>query len=168
MCLLKPTRISNELSSRPPVLPLAALHRSTLSAYSDLGLSHSRSHRAEAKNKKADHELMTKEQEIASLQHKISTLEADLEKSETIIRESKSAKDDGETTRGVNENLTRKIALLEGELETAETNLRETTDKYVRSCLLDRFSSQSLFDRVSIRTGETDDERVLPHSGSDK
>lgn len=72
---------------------------------------------------------MTKDQENASLQHKIATLEADLERAETTITESKSAKDDGETHRSVNENLNRKIALLEGELDVAEKSLRETTDK---------------------------------------
>lgn len=74
---------------------------------------------------------MTKDQEIASLQHKNSTLEAALEKAETTITESKSAKDDAETHRRVNEDLNRKIALLESELDTAEKSLRETTDKYV-------------------------------------
>lgn len=76
---------------------------------------------------------MTKDQEIASLSHKISTLESDLEKAEQAITEGKSAKDDGETHRSVNENLNRKIALLEGELDAAEKSLRETTDKYVVS-----------------------------------
>lgn len=72
---------------------------------------------------------MTKEQEIASLQHKMANVEADLEKAEQKILDAKSAKDDEETSKSVNDNLNRKIALLESELDNAEKQLRETTDK---------------------------------------
>lgn len=72
---------------------------------------------------------MTKDQEIVSLQHKIQNLEADLEKAEQKIIDAKSAKDDEETHKTVNDSLNRKIALLESELDNAEKQLRETTDK---------------------------------------
>jgi tropomyosin len=72
---------------------------------------------------------MTKDQEIVSLSHKISNLEADLDTAEQKILESKSAKDDEESHKSVNDSLNRKIALLESELDNSEKQLRETTDK---------------------------------------
>ena len=72
---------------------------------------------------------MTKEQEIVSLQHKISNLESELDKAELKITASKSAKEGEEEHKSVNEALNRKIALLESELDNAEKQLRETTDK---------------------------------------
>lgn len=74
---------------------------------------------------------MTKDQELASLNHKVSVLEADLDKAESKLADAKVAKDEEETNRSANENLNRKIALLESELDTAEKNLRDTTDKCV-------------------------------------
>ena len=74
---------------------------------------------------------MTKEQEIVSLQHKISNLESELDKAELKITASKSAKEGEEEHKSVNEALNRKIALLESELDNAEKQLRETTDKWV-------------------------------------
>jgi tropomyosin len=72
---------------------------------------------------------MTKDQEIVSLQHKISTLESSLDKAELALGESKGAKDEGENHKTLNDTLGRKIALLEEELEDAEKKVRETTDK---------------------------------------
>lgn len=72
---------------------------------------------------------MTKDQAIASLEHKIANVEADLEKAEQNIVDAKSAKDEGESHKSVNDSLNRKIALLESELDNAEKQLRETTDK---------------------------------------
>lgn len=72
---------------------------------------------------------MTKDQEIASLQHKVANLEADLERTEAKLAEGKSAAEDTETHKSTNETLSRKIALLEGELDNSEKQLRETTDK---------------------------------------
>ena len=72
---------------------------------------------------------MQKEQEIASLQHKLTTAEDSLEKLEGSLKEHKSAKEESSATKDTNENLSRKIALLEEELDNAEKNLRETTEK---------------------------------------
>ncbi|KAL7009829.1 tropomyosin-2 [Cystobasidiomycetes sp. EMM_F5] len=88
-----------------------------------------RAEEAEAKVKKLDHDILTKDQEIQSLQHKLSVAEADLEKLESSLKEHKSAKEEAGQHRDTNESLTRKISLLEEELDTAEKNLRETTDK---------------------------------------
>lgn len=74
---------------------------------------------------------MNKDQELISLQHKVSNLEADLDAAEKKITDAKTAREEDETNRSTNENLNRKIALLESELDNAEKNLRETTDKFV-------------------------------------
>lgn len=74
---------------------------------------------------------MVKDQEIASLQHKLGNAEGELEKLEGSLKEHKSAKEESSATKDTNENLGRKIALLEEELDNAEKNLRETTDKCV-------------------------------------
>lgn len=72
---------------------------------------------------------MTRDQEILSLTHRGSNLEADVERAEARLLESKNAKEDGESHKSQNDTLMRKIALLEGELDAAEKALRETTDK---------------------------------------
>lgn len=74
---------------------------------------------------------MTKDQEIVSLQHKASNLEADLDKAEQSAAEHKAARDDGEQHKVNNDALNRKIALLESELDNSERQLREVTDKCV-------------------------------------
>ena len=90
-----------------------------------------RAEEAEAKNKKYEHLLLEKEQEITSLQHKISVLDGDLEKAETKLTDLKSAQEDGEQSKTANEGLQRKIQLLEEELDAADKNLKEAMDKYV-------------------------------------
>lgn len=72
---------------------------------------------------------MTKDQEIASLQHKLSNLETSLEATELKLKEHSAARADGDSSRTAMEGLERKISLLEGELDNAEKQLRETTDK---------------------------------------
>jgi len=88
-----------------------------------------RAEEAEIKLKKLEQELMQKDQEIVSLQHKVGNLEADVDKYEGKVAEHKALKDEGETHRTANENMSRKIALLESELDNADKNLRETTEK---------------------------------------
>ena len=90
-----------------------------------------RAEEAEAKNKKYEQTLLEKEQEITSLQHKISVLDADLEKAEGKLTDLKSAQEDGEQSKTANEGLQRKIQLLEEELDAADKNLKEAMDKYV-------------------------------------
>ncbi|KAI8449517.1 tropomyosin [Phakopsora pachyrhizi] len=72
---------------------------------------------------------MAKDQELISLQHKVSNLEADLETAEKKISDAKLLKEEEESNKSANDSLNRKIALLESELDNAEKNLRETTDK---------------------------------------
>jgi len=84
---------------------------------------------AEAKNKKYEQLLLEKDQEITSLAHKLSILDADLEKAEAKINESKAAQEEGEHSKSSNEALTRKVQLLEEELDAAEKNVKETMEK---------------------------------------
>ncbi|KAJ6614157.1 tropomyosin [Mycena sp. CBHHK59/15] len=84
---------------------------------------------AEAKNKKYEQMLLDKDHEITSLQVKLSHLDADLEKAESSIADSKVAREEGETSKTTNEGLVRKIQLLEEELDAAEKNVKETVEK---------------------------------------
>jgi tropomyosin len=88
-----------------------------------------RAEEAEAKNKKYEQLLLEKDQEIGSLQHRLSTLDGDLEKTEAKLAELKSAREEGETSKTTNEGLVRKIQLLEEELDAAEKNVKETMEK---------------------------------------
>lgn len=100
-----------------------------------------RAEEAEAKNKKLEQEIYTRDQEITSLQHKLSVLDESLEKAEAKLADAKAATEEGETSKMTAENLTRKIQLLEEELDTAEKNVKETVEKYVlsNSQLLSRY-----------------------------
>ena len=113
-----------------------------------------RAEEAEAKNKKYEQLLLEKEQEITSLQHKISVLDADLEKAEGKLTDLKSAQEDGEQSKSANEGLQRKIQLLEEELDAADKNLKEAMDKYVTSSDLDRS-----FANLHIRTAQVETSR---------
>jgi tropomyosin len=75
--------------------------------------------------------ILEKDQEITSLQHRLSIIDTDLERAETKLSELKSAHDVGETSREANDNLNRKIQLLEEELDAAEKNVKETVEKSV-------------------------------------
>ncbi|KZV94604.1 hypothetical protein EXIGLDRAFT_505890 [Exidia glandulosa HHB12029] len=88
-----------------------------------------RAEAAEAKNKKYEQDILQKDQEILSLQHKLSILDADLEKAEGKLNEHKTLLADADGSRSTNENLTRKIQLLEEELDAAEKNAKETVEK---------------------------------------
>jgi tropomyosin, fungi type len=90
-----------------------------------------RAEEAEAKNKKYEQIILEKDQEITSLQHKLSVLDADLEKAETKISDYKRNEQEGEASKMTNEGLARKIQLLEEELDVAEKNVKETVEKYV-------------------------------------
>lgn len=88
-----------------------------------------RAEMAEAKNKKLEQELLGRDQEITSLQHKLGVTGEQLEKAESKLADLKAANADGESTRSNAENLHRKVQLLEDELDTAEKNVKETMEK---------------------------------------
>ncbi len=76
-------------------------------------------------------ENLSKEQEVTSLSHKNSVLEAEVDKLEAIIADFKKAAAEGVQHGTQNESLTRRLQLLEEEAEQADKTLRETNEKYV-------------------------------------
>lgn len=82
-----------------------------------------------AKVKELEHDNLKKDQEISSLTHKNSLLEAEVESLEAKLTEAKGAAEEGAAHGTVNENLNRKINLFEEELEASDQKLRETTEK---------------------------------------
>ena len=67
-----------------------------------------------------------------SLQHKLSVMDADLEKAESKLAEAKAAQEEGDNSKTQNEALQRKIQLLEEELDAADKNLKDAMEKCVR------------------------------------
>ncbi len=90
-----------------------------------------RAEKAEAENKKLQQLLLEREQDIKSLTHQLDTAQADADKLEAKLAESKIAQQEGEYTKNTSEGLVRKVQLLEEELDTAEKNLKETTERLV-------------------------------------
>jgi len=84
---------------------------------------------AEAKNKTYELQILQKDQEITSLQHKLGVLEGELEKAEAKVADAKVAHEHGEAHASTAVNLQRKIDLLEDELDRAEKNVKETMEK---------------------------------------
>ena len=125
-----------------------------------------RAEAAEAKNKILEQESVSREQEISSLTHRVTTLENDLEKAEAKVSEMKGYKDEESTHRDTNESLNRKIALLESELDMAEKNLRETTDKYVYTLSLSLLHVQRADLCVTQTTPGRRESRTLWATGS--
>lgn len=85
--------------------------------------------------KTLEQENLSKEQEITSLQHKNSMLEAEVEKLEKLHGDAKAAADESVQHGTQNDALTRKLQLLEEEAESNDKNLRETNEKYEFSFL---------------------------------
>ena len=83
------------------------------------------------KVKALEQENLQKEQEITSLQHKLSVAESEVEKLEDAHGKAKAAVDEGAQHGTQNESLTRKVQLLEEEAEQNDKTLRETNEKYV-------------------------------------
>jgi len=109
--------------------PLRTSRQKLNSLRTEADASIARAEDAESKNKKYEQEILTKDQDITSLSHKVSLLEADLEKTEAKLTEAKAHHEEGETHKGANESLNRKVQLLEEELDTAEKNLKDTVEK---------------------------------------
>jgi tropomyosin len=59
----------------------------------------------------------------------MSIIDANLEKAESKLSESKAAQEEGEHSKSTNEGLVRKVQLLEEELDAAEKNVKETMEK---------------------------------------
>lgn len=106
-----------------------------------------RAEEAEAKNKKYEQALLEKDQEITSLQHRLSSLDAEQEQTEAKLTELKKGLVDGESSKTSAEGLVRKVQLLEEELDAAEKNVKETAEKYVfhLSCACVGLDNDTLF-----------------------
>lgn len=74
---------------------------------------------------------MRREQEVQSLQHKLTVSDEQLEKTEAKLSSLKAEADSGAAGLSNAESLQRKVALLEEELDQSERNLKETMEKYV-------------------------------------
>jgi tropomyosin, fungi type len=93
--------------------------------------SHKEAEELKAKVKVLEQENLSKEQEITSLSHKNQLLEAEVEKLETVVKDAKTAVEEGSHHGATNESLTRRLQVLEDEAEQADRNLRDTNEKYV-------------------------------------
>ena len=65
------------------------------------------------------------------MNHRLGLLEADLEKAEAKLNETKASAADAESSKTTSDALQRKVQLLEEELDAAEKTLKETNEKYV-------------------------------------
>lgn len=90
-----------------------------------------RAEAAESKNKKLEHEILVRDQEIQSLNHQVSLRDTEIDKLEGHVSTAKQAKEAGDVTRTESEKLQRKIQVLEEELDQAEKNAKETVEKYI-------------------------------------
>ncbi len=91
--------------------------------------SQAKSEEFAVKVKTLEQENLQKEQEIVSLTHKNSVLEAEVEKFETQVKELKATASEGQQHGTQNETLTRRLQLLEEEAEEADRTLREANEK---------------------------------------
>lgn len=90
-----------------------------------------RAEEAEAENKKLSQQLLEREQEITSLQHKLAVSDESIEKYEATLTQSKAAALDAESSKTTNDGLQRKVQLLEEELDAAEKHSKEVVEKCV-------------------------------------
>jgi tropomyosin len=91
--------------------------------------SHAEAEALKAKVKTLEQENLSKEQEIVSLSHKNQLLEKEVDKLETLVKDHKTAAEEGSQHGAANETLTRRLQLLEEEAEQADRNLRDTNEK---------------------------------------
>ena len=96
-----------------------------------------------AKVKELEQQLLSKDQEITSLSHKLTLAEEQSEKYETKLTETKAAAQDAESSRSTNDALSRKVQLLEEELDAAEKHSKEVVEKYVSPCNITRWCAMA-------------------------
>ena len=100
-----------------------------------------RAEKAEANVKQLQEGLLSREQDITGLEHRLSVLETENEK----LQEFKASSLNSDVIKTTVEILTRKVQILEEELDAAEKNYKETAKKYVISP-----DSSSCDDRLAI------------------
>lgn len=119
---------SKSAKLKSPSAPPAALQKlNSLRVEADAAIE--RAEEAESKNKRLEQDSLQKEQEITSLQHKLSLMETELEKAEGKLQDHKVNAEEQDSSKSNVDNLSRKITMLEDELDATEKNLRETTEK---------------------------------------
>ncbi|OLY79722.1 Tropomyosin-2 [Smittium mucronatum] len=84
---------------------------------------------AELALKQLNEQQNEREQEIISLQNRISLLEDELDRKEAKISEAKKMAEDVENSRDASDVLTRRINIVEEKLEAAESELQESKEK---------------------------------------
>ncbi|TIA73839.1 hypothetical protein E3P92_03572 [Wallemia ichthyophaga] len=84
---------------------------------------------SEERVKKLEQDSLQREQEVQSLQHKLSLAESDNDSLESRLNDLKGFRDEEDAHRTNAEALHRKIALLEDELDNSEKNLKDVTEK---------------------------------------
>jgi len=130
-----------------------------------------RAEAAEAKNKELEQDNLMKEQEIASLQHKLSVVEADLENAENKLSEAQVGKEEGESHKSNVDILQRRIDMLEEQLDSTDKSLRETTEQCVwfsdnagsgrRMCVRSSWSARSRVPSKSATSGSRSTRRPM-------
>lgn len=106
--------------------------------------AHARIEELAARVKVLEQENLTKDQEILSLTHRNTLLTDDLDKTEKVLAEAKSAADTGAAHGSEVDSLNRKLQLLEEEAEEADKNLRETNEKQVALILFPHDSQKEI------------------------
>ncbi|KAJ1559414.1 hypothetical protein HK096_000632 [Nowakowskiella sp. JEL0078] len=91
----------------------------------------SRAEKSDNEVKELKAELQKRENEVQSLNNKITLLSLDLERAESRIAEVKIKKNEGDKEESQVEVMTRKVQMLETHLDEKERALRETTEKCV-------------------------------------
>src|ERR1700709_1268345 len=93
--------------------------------------AHASNEELKEKVKTLEAENLTKEQEIKSLNHKLTVLETRSDTLEEDVKKHKGLADNSASHSTQNESLTRRLQVLEDEAEQADRNLRETNEKHV-------------------------------------
>lgn len=76
-------------------------------------------------------DLLQKEQQISSLEHRLKIAEDENERHETSLKDLKTRAEESDTHKTTGDNLSRKVQMLEEELERSEKELKDVTEKYV-------------------------------------
>lgn len=90
---------------------------------------HSPSSTASLKSHQLKQELLQKEQQVTSLEHRLKTAEDESERHETALKDLKTRAEESDGHKTTGENLSRKVQMLEEELERNEKELKEVNEK---------------------------------------
>ena len=97
-----------------------------------------RAEEAEGKIKTNEQEILRKDQEITSLQHRLKLAEQDLDNTEAKLKEAKGASAEHDASKSANEAQGRKIQLLEEELDRHEKSHGEAVERCANAVIAKR------------------------------